>query len=97
LAVSKTKPAELIREAYAAGQRDFGENYVQELAAKAAALADLTELRWHLIGPLQRNKAKQVASVAALVHTIDRAALAEELDKRAAAADRVLPVLLEVN
>jgi hypothetical protein len=97
LAVSKTKPAEQIREAYAAGQRDFGENYVQELCAKAAALADLTDIRFHLIGPLQRNKVKLVVPVVSLVHTVDRASLAEELSKRAAAAGRMLPVLLEVN
>ena len=97
LAVSKTKPESLVREAYAAGQRDFGENYVQELVAKAAALADLPDLRWHLIGPLQRNKVKQVVPVASLVHTVDRAALAEELSKRAAAAGRTVRVLLEVN
>ena len=60
IAVSKTKPSELIREAYAAGQRDFGENYVQELVKKAEELADLPELRFHLIGHLQRNKARQV-------------------------------------
>jgi pyridoxal phosphate enzyme (YggS family) len=97
LAVSKTKPEAQIREAYAAGQRDFGENYVQELSAKAAALADLPGLRWHLIGPLQRNKVKPVVPVAALVHTVDRPALAQEIEKRAAAAGRVVPVLLEVN
>jgi pyridoxal phosphate enzyme (YggS family) len=97
LAVSKTKPEALIRAAYAAGQRDFGENYVQELVAKAPALADLPDLRWHVIGPLQRNKVKQVVPVAALVHTVDRAELASELDKRAAAAGRVVAVLLEVN
>ena len=97
LAVSKTKPEAMIREAYAAGQRDFGENYVQELCAKAAALADLPDLRFHLIGPLQRNKAKQIVSVASLVHTVDRASLAEELSKRAAAAGKTLRVLLEVN
>lgn len=97
LAVSKTKSEALIREAYAAGQRDFGENYVQELCAKAAALSDLPDLRWHLIGPLQRNKVKQVVPVAALVHTVDRPALAEEIEKRAAAAGRTVPVLIEVN
>ena len=79
LAVSKTKPAELVRAAYEAGQRAMGENYVQELGAKAAALADLGELRWHMIGPLQRNKVKQVVGVAALVHTVDRVSLAEEV------------------
>lgn len=97
LAVSKTKPESAIREAYAAGQRDFGENYVQELTAKAAALSDLPGLRWHVIGPLQRNKVKQVVPVASLVHTVDRPQLAEEIDRRAAAAGRVVPVLIEVN
>jgi pyridoxal phosphate enzyme (YggS family) len=97
LAVSKTKPAELVRAAYEAGQREMGENYVQELGAKAAALSDLGELRWHMIGPLQRNKVKQVVGVAALVHTVDRVSLAEEIEKRAAAIGRVVPVLLEVN
>lgn len=85
LAVSKTKPASAIREAYGAGQRDFGENYVQELEAKAAELADLPELRWHLIGHLQRNKAKHVVRVAAAVHSVDSARLAVELGHRAAA------------
>src|SRR5262245_4832842 len=94
LAVSKTKSEALIRQAYAAGQRDFGENYVQELCEKAAALADLPDVRWHVIGPLQRNKVKQAVPVAALVHTVDRPALAEELEKRAAAAGRVVPVLI---
>ncbi|MEZ4299741.1 MAG: YggS family pyridoxal phosphate-dependent enzyme [Polyangiaceae bacterium] len=97
LAVSKTKSEAAIREAYAAGQRDFGENYVQELCAKAEALSDLADLRFHVIGPLQRNKVKQVVPVASLVHTVDRASLAEEIEKRAAAAGRTVPVLLEVN
>lgn len=97
VAVSKMKPAEAIRAAYAAGQRDFGENYAQELAEKADALRDLTEIRWHAIGRLQRNKAKLVARVASLVHAIDRADLAAELGKRAAAEGRALDVLIEVN
>lgn len=97
VAVSKTKPAAMIREAYAAGQRDFGENYAQELAEKAAALADLTELRWHFIGHLQSNKAKVVAPLAAVVHTVDSASLAAELAKRAARLARQLTVLVEVN
>lgn len=98
LAVSKTKPAQAIREAYAAGQRDFGENYVQELADKAAELADLAELRWHMIGHLQRNKAKVVAKLATAVHTVDSVRLADELGKRAAEAGRGrLTVLVEVN
>jgi pyridoxal phosphate enzyme (YggS family) len=90
----------MVREAYAAGQRDFGENYVQELAEKAELLADLTELRWHFIGHLQRNKAKVVCRVASVVHTVDSVRLAEELGKRAkdgAGRVPVLPVLVEVN
>lgn len=67
VAVSKTHPAEAVREAYAAGQRVFGENYVQELSEKSAALADLEGLRWHFIGHLQRNKVKDVARVGALI------------------------------
>ncbi len=97
IAVSKTKPAEAIRAAYAAGQRDFGENYVQELVEKADALRDLTAIRWHAIGQLQRNKAKFVARVATLVHAVDRADLAAELGKRAAAESRTIDVLIEVN
>lgn len=109
LAVSKTKPVELIREAYAAGQRDFGENYVQELARKAEALADLPDLRFHMIGHLQRNKVRQVVRVVSAVHTVDSTRLAEELGKRAgscpvlperripSAVDGRLPVLVEVN
>jgi pyridoxal phosphate enzyme (YggS family) len=99
IAVSKTHPAAAIREAYAAGQRDFGENYVQELVQKAAELHDLTELRWHLIGHLQRNKVKQVAPLVSLLHTVDSLELARELDKRVGAATpaRRLPVLVEVS
>jgi len=98
VAVSKTKPVEAIREAYAAGQRAFGENYAEELVAKAEALADLKDIEWHFIGHLQTNKAKFVAKHAAMVHTVDCAALARELGKRVAAAGRgPLPVLVEVN
>ena len=97
VAVSKTKPPEAIREAYAAGQRAFGESYAQELDGKAKALADLTDIEWHFIGHLQSNKAKVVTRVASLVHTVDGAALARELGRRAASAGRVLPVLVEVN
>jgi pyridoxal phosphate enzyme (YggS family) len=98
VAVSKTKPPEAIREAYAAGQRAFGESYAQELATKSAALADLPDLEWHFIGHLQTNKVKLVAPRAAMVHTIDSVALARELGKRAA-RDRTseLAVLIEVN
>ena len=104
VAVSKTKPASAIREAYAAGQRDFGENYAQELVDKAAELADLVDLRWHFIGHLQSNKARLVARVAQVVHTVDGPSLARELGKRFAAASETrgesgarLPVLVEVN
>jgi hypothetical protein len=84
LAVSKLHPAEAVREAFRLGQRDFGENYVQELLAKAEALADLAGLRWHLIGHLQRNKARKIAGVASAVHSVDSLELAVELGKRAA-------------
>jgi hypothetical protein len=93
IAVSKGQPASAIREAFDAGQRDFGENYAQELSAKARALADLA-IRWHFIGHLQRNKVKDVLANADVVHTIDRAALADEISKR---ATRDVDVLLEVN
>lgn len=97
LAVSKRHHERAIRRAYAAGQRDFGENYVQELEAKAAALADLSELRWHFIGHLQRNKAKAVVAVGATVSTLDSSRLAEALCRRARSAGTVAPVLLQVN
>jgi pyridoxal phosphate enzyme (YggS family) len=100
VAVSKTKPPALVREAYAAGQRDFGENYAQELAQKAEELADLVDIRWHFIGHLQSNKAKLVARSASVVHTLDSATLARELGKRAAKErpdHSALPVLVEVN
>ena len=96
LAVSKLQPATAIREAYAAGQRDFGENYVQELQQKAAELHDLSDLRWHMIGHLQRNKARIVVPLAALIHTVHSVELVRELDKRVASAAK-LTVLVEVN
>lgn len=97
VAVSKRHPAERVREAYAAGQRVFGENYVQELVEKADALADLDGARWHFIGHLQRNKAKLLARPGMVVETVDSERLAAELDKRAASAGLVLPVLVQVN
>ncbi|MGO9835817.1 MAG: YggS family pyridoxal phosphate-dependent enzyme [Polyangiaceae bacterium] len=98
VAVSKTKPPDAIREAYAAGQRAFGESYAQELVGKTQALADLTDIEWHFVGHLQTNKAKLAAKHASVVHTVDSAALARELGKRVA-KERVapLPVLIEVN
>jgi hypothetical protein len=95
VAVSKLKPAALIREAYEAGQRDFGENYAQELRDKAAELAGLTDLRWHAIGPLQTNKVKYVARAAHSFHALDRLDVARELSKRRAEAP--LPCYVEVN
>ncbi|WP_342381059.1 YggS family pyridoxal phosphate-dependent enzyme [Myxococcus stipitatus] len=96
VAVSKLKPAALIREAYAAGQRDFGENYAQELRDKAAELADLDGLRWHAIGPLQTNKVKYVAKVAHAFHALERLEVARELSKRREGTTP-LPCYVEVN
>jgi pyridoxal phosphate enzyme (YggS family) len=99
IAVSKTMPPSAVRDAYAAGQRAFGENYAQELQSKAEALADLPGLEWHFIGHLQTNKAKVVARVAHVVHTVDSEALVHQLGKRVALEGRpkALPVLIEVN
>jgi pyridoxal phosphate enzyme (YggS family) len=99
VAVSKTQPAEAVREAYAAGQRDFGENYVQELVQKAEQLRELADLRWHFIGHLQRNKARLVAGLAWRVHSVDSLDLARELDKRLAHLSPASPlrVLVEVS
>ncbi len=92
---SKTQPSEAIRAASRAGARDFGENYVQEAIAKRAELADLTEIRWHLIGHLQTNKARAAASAFALIHSVDSVRLAEALG-RAQPSPRVR-ALIEVN
>ncbi len=97
VAVSKTQPAEAIREAYAAGQRDFGENYAQEWREKADALADLADLRWHFVGGLQTNKVKYLAGRVWLVHAVDREELARELSRRFGQKGAVARVLLEVN
>jgi pyridoxal phosphate enzyme (YggS family) len=95
VAVSKLQPAESIRAALVAGQRIFGENYAQELREKHEQLADGPE--WHFLGALQTNKAKLVAGRAALIHTCDRLALADELNKRAMSLGVVQRVLIEVN
>lgn len=111
VAVSKTHDAAAIRAAYEAGQRDFGENYVQEMAAKMDALGDLSDVRFHMIGHLQRNKARQVVRIASAVHTVDSARLAVELARRTSDApvpetrrfptggclDARLPAFIEVN
>jgi len=95
VAVSKLKPAALIREAYEAGQRDFGENYAQELRDKAAELAGLEGLRWHAIGPLQTNKVKYVAKAALSFHALDRLEVAQELSRRR--QETPIPCYVEVN
>jgi pyridoxal phosphate enzyme (YggS family) len=98
LAVSKTCPGVSVREAFAAGQRDFGENYVQESLAKIAELADLrTQIRWHLIGPLQSNKAREVAANFDWVHAVDRMKLAQRLSDLRPPEMAPLQVCLQVN
>ncbi len=96
IAISKTFPAECIRQAYEAGLRDFGENRVQEAAAKRPALADLNAT-WHLVGHLQSNKAKLARELFQWIHSVDSLRLGEKLDKAAAPRGRKLPVLIEVN
>ncbi|MEM1418503.1 MAG: YggS family pyridoxal phosphate-dependent enzyme, partial [Myxococcota bacterium] len=96
VAVSKRQDEAKIRAAYAAGQRSFGENYVQELVAKADALADLAGLRWRFVGHLQKNKAKHVARVRAACDAVDDLRLAEILARRVGEGPP-LPVLVQVN
>ena len=97
MAVSKTFPAESIREAYAAGIRVFGENRVQEFAGKVEALRDLGGADWHLIGHLQSNKATKAAELFGAVDSVDSAKLAERLNAAAERAGKTLPVLIEIN
>lgn len=96
LAVSKTWPAESVREAAAAGQHAFGENYVQEGVAKVEALADLG-LEWHFIGPLQSNKTRPVANSFAWVHSIDRLKIAQRLSEQRDVFLPQLQVCIQVN
>ncbi|NLR76484.1 YggS family pyridoxal phosphate-dependent enzyme [Leeia sp. IMCC25680] len=96
LAVSKTFPAEAIREAWAAGQTAFGENYVQELLDKAHILTDLP-VQWHFIGPLQSNKTRPVAEIAHWVHSVDRLKIAERLSAQRPAQMPPLNICLQVN
>ena len=93
VAVTKVFPAAMIRDAYEAGLRDFGENYVQEFETKAPELADLTEARFHLIGHLQSNKAKKAAELFQAIQTVDSAKLARRLNDAA----RPLDVMIEVK
>lgn len=98
LAVSKTFAAAAVREAHAAGQQTFGENYVQEALAKVGALADLRPpLEWHLIGPLQSNKTREVAAAFDWVHSIDRLKVAERLSAQRSPDQTPLQVCLQVN
>lgn len=97
MAVTKTHPAERIREAYAAGLRLFGENRVQEFAAKAPQLSGLARAEWHMIGHLQTNKASRAAELCAAVDSLDSVKLAEKLDAAARKANKRLTVLLEIN
>lgn len=97
LAVSKTFPAEAVREVYALGQRAFGENYVQEAVAKQAALGELPGLEWRLIGPLQSNKAKLAAETFDWVESVDRLKVAERLAAARPADRGPLNVLVQVN
>ena len=97
MAVSKTFPPERIREAYAAGQRLFGENRVQEFAGKAGALRDLSGAEWHMIGHLQSNKASAAADLFAAVDSVDSLRLARKLDAAAGPAGKNLAVLIEIN
>ena len=97
LAVSKTFPAEAVRAIHAAGQRAFGENYVQEAVGKRAALADLPGIAWHLIGPLQSNKTAPAAAAFDWVETVDRAKVAQRLSAQRPEGMAALDVCIEVN
>ncbi|WP_415758756.1 YggS family pyridoxal phosphate-dependent enzyme [Pseudomonas sp. LT1P18] len=96
LAVSKTKPAEALREAYAAGLRDFGENYLQEALSKQLELADLP-LIWHFIGPIQSNKTRAIAEHFAWVHSVDRLKIAQRLSEQRPADLPPLNICIQVN
>jgi len=97
VAVSKTHPAEAVRVLAAAGQRDFGESYVQEALGKQSALFDISGIRWHFLGGLQSNKAKFVAGAFHLVHSVDSPNLAQALHKKTTARGAVQDVLVQVN
>jgi pyridoxal phosphate enzyme (YggS family) len=95
LAVSKTKPAAMVEAAFAAGQRLFGENYVQEFLEKAAAVQ--APIEWHFIGALQSNKVKYLPGKVALIHSVDRLSLAQEIDRQWGKVGLCADILLEVN
>ncbi len=94
IAVSKTKPNEMLLEAYTAGQRDFGENYVQELVDKEAQLPK--DIRWHFIGHLQSNKVKYIAPFVYLIHGVDSFSLLKEINKQALKNNRTIDCLLQI-
>ncbi|MDN3203489.1 YggS family pyridoxal phosphate-dependent enzyme [Algoriphagus sediminis] len=95
VAVSKTKPIELLEEAYEAGVRDFGENKVQELQWKQPKMPN--DVRWHMIGHLQRNKVKYIAPYVALIHGVDSGRLLKEINKQGEKVNRKIPVLLQIH
>lgn len=95
ICVTKTKPVEMLQEAYEAGQRDFGENKVQEICRKKPDLP--SDIRWHMIGHLQRNKVRYLMDKAVMIHSVDSAALAQTISREAVRAGRVMDILLEVN
>ncbi len=95
VAVSKTKPVEAILELYHLGQRDFGENYVQELVSKYEQLPK--DIHWHFIGHLQSNKVKYIAPFVHLIHSVDSEKLLKEIDRQAAANNRIINCLLQIH
>ena len=97
VAVSKYHPSAAIREAYAAGQRAFGESRVQELMQKREELADLPDIEWHFIGHLQRNKVKYIAPFVSLIHSVDSIELLREINRQGERCGRVIPCLLELH
>ena len=95
IAVSKTKPVEMLQEIYGEGVRDFGENKVQELCDKIEQLP--SDIRWHMIGHLQRNKVKYIVGKVALIHSVETYRLAEEINIQAKKRGIIVPILVEVN
>lgn len=95
IAVSKTKPVEMLKEIYQENVRDFGENKVQELCSKMEQLP--SDIQWHMIGHLQRNKVKYIVDKVALIHSVDTYRLAEEINIQAKKQNIIVPILVEVN
>ncbi|NQY64484.1 MAG: YggS family pyridoxal phosphate-dependent enzyme [Alteromonadaceae bacterium] len=97
LAVSKTKPASMIEQAYQAGQREFGESYLQESIEKVQQLKHLPDICWHFIGPIQSNKTRQIAENFSWVHSIDRIKIATRLNEHRSSQNTPLKVCIQVN